>query len=262
MNPIIFYIQTSATTAATTIAVCPVCGAMKRSQKLSCCARGGSWYGKCGSAGDENGEHTWHEGIQACKARQSQVVMAQQQHAVRRGGTNAYSDAGTVVSSEPEALTDHMHVSTVASTALSDTTSTTVANTSLRTTTRVSIGAPVLLNDPGYTSDRTSIAYDAGAITSKATNIGATSTTTPTSVSTSAPESDSRPTKPWETTSGLITPSGNTTHAKRGRVSMREVVSDVVSLHKSGSGSIKVRECDSTLNSIVCLGMLICIIFC
>ena len=38
-----------------------------RSRKPSCCARGGSWFGNCGKAGDSNFDHTWPEGIQACK---------------------------------------------------------------------------------------------------------------------------------------------------------------------------------------------------
>ena len=49
-----------------TIPVCSKCGIIKRSGKSSCCSRGGSWFGKCGSAGDSNHEHTWSEGILAC----------------------------------------------------------------------------------------------------------------------------------------------------------------------------------------------------
>ena len=37
--------------------------------KLSCCARGGSWFNNCGDAGDKKFEHTWAEGIQACKGK-------------------------------------------------------------------------------------------------------------------------------------------------------------------------------------------------
>ena len=50
-----------------TIPVCSKCGIIKKSGKSSCCSRGGSWFGKCGSAGDSNHEHTWSEGILACK---------------------------------------------------------------------------------------------------------------------------------------------------------------------------------------------------
>ena len=34
---------------------------------MSCCGRGGSWFGNCGSNGDTRHNHTWSEGLQACK---------------------------------------------------------------------------------------------------------------------------------------------------------------------------------------------------
>ena len=37
--------------------------------KLSCCARGGAWFEKCGDVGDTQFDHTWAEGIRACKSR-------------------------------------------------------------------------------------------------------------------------------------------------------------------------------------------------
>ena len=49
--------------------VCPKCGTTKKSGKLSCCARGGSWYKKCGNPGDSNFAHTWGEGNQACNGK-------------------------------------------------------------------------------------------------------------------------------------------------------------------------------------------------
>ena len=48
---------------------CPKCGTTKKSGKLSCCARGGAWFKKCGDGGDTKFEHTWTEGIQACKSK-------------------------------------------------------------------------------------------------------------------------------------------------------------------------------------------------
>ena len=44
---------------------CVRCGTIKSSGALSCCGRGGSWFKKCGDA--EHFDHTWAEGIQACK---------------------------------------------------------------------------------------------------------------------------------------------------------------------------------------------------
>ena len=46
---------------------CSQCGTTKKSSTLSCCARGGAWFKNCGDAGDTDFEHTWSEGIQACK---------------------------------------------------------------------------------------------------------------------------------------------------------------------------------------------------
>merc|ERR1712032_1389933 len=48
--------------------VCRKCVTIKKSGKMSCCGRGGSWFKKCGSAaaGNRQIEHTWYEGIRAC----------------------------------------------------------------------------------------------------------------------------------------------------------------------------------------------------
>ena len=46
---------------------CPECSIIKRSGKHSCCARGGSWFKKCGDASDPKFNHTWAEGVEACK---------------------------------------------------------------------------------------------------------------------------------------------------------------------------------------------------
>ena len=48
---------------------CPKCSDNKKSGALSCCARGGSWFKNCGDAGDSKFDHTWAEGIQACKSK-------------------------------------------------------------------------------------------------------------------------------------------------------------------------------------------------
>merc|ERR1712224_1082426 len=46
---------------------CVQCGTSYVSRKRSCCARGGTWFNKCGDAGDTKFDHTWSEGVQACK---------------------------------------------------------------------------------------------------------------------------------------------------------------------------------------------------
>ena len=58
---------------------CPQCGIIQKSGKLSCCGRGGSWFGNCESARNANFGNTWHEGIWACRARQFQAAVGQQE---------------------------------------------------------------------------------------------------------------------------------------------------------------------------------------
>ena len=55
---------------------CSKCGIIGKSGKLSCCGRGGSWFGTCGSDGNSNMAHTWSEGVRACKPRQQQSKTA------------------------------------------------------------------------------------------------------------------------------------------------------------------------------------------
>ena len=45
---------------------CPNC-ATNNAGKHSCCARGGAWFKNCGDVGETQFDHTWSEGIQACK---------------------------------------------------------------------------------------------------------------------------------------------------------------------------------------------------
>ena len=73
------HVHTPATTPPSIVAACLKCGAIEKTGKLSCCARGGSWFGNCGGADNAKREHTWHEGLQACTSRQSKVAIAQQQ---------------------------------------------------------------------------------------------------------------------------------------------------------------------------------------
>ena len=54
---------------------CPECGSINKSGKLSCCARGGAWFKKCGDAGNTNFDHTWAEGIEACKAFENSILV-------------------------------------------------------------------------------------------------------------------------------------------------------------------------------------------
>ena len=60
---------TPATVTSITSTVCLKCGTSGRSGKPSCCGRGGSWFRNCGGAGNAKLDHTWQEGIRACKTR-------------------------------------------------------------------------------------------------------------------------------------------------------------------------------------------------
>ena len=54
-------------TSKTVHFLCPKCGSVKKSRERSCCARGGAWFKACGDVGDSQFDHTWADGIQACK---------------------------------------------------------------------------------------------------------------------------------------------------------------------------------------------------
>ena len=87
--------KTLADTTTTSVSVCPRCGTIKKSGKLSCCGRGGSWFKKCGGAGNAKLEHTWHEGIQACNARsQSKAVIAKEPNSAHQKDTDPFQGVG------------------------------------------------------------------------------------------------------------------------------------------------------------------------
>ena len=58
--------------STTTSSGCAKCGTSKTG-KRSCCARGGAWFKNCGDIGDKKFEHTWAEGVQACKSFRDSV---------------------------------------------------------------------------------------------------------------------------------------------------------------------------------------------
>ena len=60
--------------------MCPKCGTNKKSDKLSCCYEGGAWFKNCGDADDF--DHTWTDGVKACKGMQSQSKLHHLQKSV------------------------------------------------------------------------------------------------------------------------------------------------------------------------------------
>ena len=93
---------TSAVTTTSTSSTCLECGTIQKSGKLSCCARGGSWFGNCGSAANANDRgHTWYDGIRACKARQSKAAVYQQLQVSQPKSNVSSSDANMGIGPEP-----------------------------------------------------------------------------------------------------------------------------------------------------------------
>ena len=76
-------------------AVCPKCALHQKFGKASCCASGGAWFQNCGDPGDTNFEHTWGEGIQACKdaAQEAQTLSNQNRISQLRGVVQQQVDA-------------------------------------------------------------------------------------------------------------------------------------------------------------------------
>ena len=60
--------ETKSLSAVSGSSGCAKCGTSKAG-KRSCCARGGAWFKNCGDAGDTKVDHTWTEGVQACKRK-------------------------------------------------------------------------------------------------------------------------------------------------------------------------------------------------
>ena len=80
--------------ALTTSTVCAKCVAVKKSKKYSCCARGGSWFKNCGNNGDF--DHTWVEGLQACKNVESLFLVKTESESVLLNQTTASQQLNTV----------------------------------------------------------------------------------------------------------------------------------------------------------------------
>ena len=76
---------------------CPKCGVINKSGRISCCGRGGSWFGNCGAAGKVKLDYKWSEGIEACKARsQFTKVIGQQLHGSQYKSNYSSNDTARV----------------------------------------------------------------------------------------------------------------------------------------------------------------------
>ena len=91
MRTCVVYIPASTRTIIS--AVCSKCGTIEKSRKASCCGRGGSWFRKCGASSNSKFDHTWSEGIQACKSRTpSNWVIAQKLNVAKETSSGSSSD--------------------------------------------------------------------------------------------------------------------------------------------------------------------------
>ena len=87
-------------TTTTPVSVCPRCGTIEKSGKMSCCGRDGSWFNNCGGAGNTRLQHTWYEGIQACKTwTRSGTSIGQRENTAQEKGTQS-SHGGDKVNSK------------------------------------------------------------------------------------------------------------------------------------------------------------------
>ena len=46
--------------------MCPKCGTFAKSGRASCCAPGGAWFKNCGGSVNQNVDHHWSDGAEAC----------------------------------------------------------------------------------------------------------------------------------------------------------------------------------------------------
>ena len=96
----ILRIQTATISATVTSSACNECGTIQKSGKMSCCGRGGSWFGNCGNAGNAKFGHTFYQGIQVCKARQSEFAVVQQLHGLQPKRNNSFDNTSMGMNSK------------------------------------------------------------------------------------------------------------------------------------------------------------------
>ena len=91
---------------------------MKQENQLSCCARGGTWFNKCGKD-KEKFEHTWKEGIKACKIVEESLAAQEQQFVYSYDSESndvarASDSDGVVVTSDCQGYCKLTHIGVIA----------------------------------------------------------------------------------------------------------------------------------------------------
>ena len=98
--------------------ICPKCGTIWKSGKMSCCGRGGSWFKNCGNAGNANLDHTWYEGIWACRTRRYSAAVGKQGHAYQQTSSAFSNDTKMGIDSNAISVAAYTFVSTSANTVI------------------------------------------------------------------------------------------------------------------------------------------------
>ena len=115
----ILHLPTPAVTTTPVSPVCPECGTILKSNALSCCARGGSWFGNCGIGGNANLGHTWQEGIRVCKSQQQfRAAVVQQLHASQPQSNISFGDGSSGVGSKAAIMATQMLTSLLANSSI------------------------------------------------------------------------------------------------------------------------------------------------
>ena len=231
---------------------CSECGTIKKSGKLSCCGRGGSWFGICRSDGNTNLGHTWYEGIQACKAQQFQSAVVQQPHAYQAKRNVSVDDASIVMKPKGVIVTAQLLVSTPVNMSTSK---------PAATTTTVHASTSILM------PANMSAAYDTDTATSKAINV-TISTIIDTTMNMLTPKPTIYPVNgtitfpvnetTYDSANPIITPFANPIIFK----SLRRVPFDISMTtvsHTSVSTPVIALEHEKLFNSITHIGILLMI---
>ena len=143
--------------------VCPKCGTIGKLRKRSCCGRGGSWFKNCGSTGHAKLDHTWYEGIQACKAAPEQPTLALGQPQLNHPQQKRYYSFSSNVGAVAAKTLKFAFVDTSKRLLRATPTITPVytqANVPINSATRMATDTSMSMNASVQPSDITSITYD------------------------------------------------------------------------------------------------------
>ena len=160
-------------TTTPTSGSCPECGAIQKSGKASCCARGGSWFENCGSAGNRRFVHTWYEGIRACKGRQFRTAVGQRVHGSQPNSNASSDDASMDSNSKAVATTARMLLSTPANRSIPVPDAAVPVNTSISGPVRQFTSKEIAVSTIAMNEPMRSALADMFATTSSHTSVGA-----------------------------------------------------------------------------------------